>query len=151
MVVWAQHFWESDCTAYISLNDLELLPQWEILNNQSLRQHIDNFTQGQIIGKTEEGQNVTSVAEDFGILHSMVSRRWRSFQTTGTLSDGSAVVVHQQPRQQTICILPYRQEGTGCKHWEKSQDTWNRRLDDRYRVLPCTVVVCLHDDHCVYH
>ncbi|GFX41138.1 transposable element Tcb2 transposase [Trichonephila clavipes] len=36
-----------------------------------------------IIGKLEEGRRVTSVAAEFGIAHSIVSRRWRQFQTTG--------------------------------------------------------------------
>ncbi|GFX11888.1 transposable element Tcb1 transposase [Trichonephila clavipes] len=37
-----------------------------------------------IIGKLEEGRSVTSVAAEFGIPHSIVSRLWRQFQTTGT-------------------------------------------------------------------
>ncbi|GFV01933.1 transposable element Tcb2 transposase [Trichonephila clavipes] len=37
-----------------------------------------------IIGKLEEGRSVTSVAAEFGITHSIVSRLWRQFQTTGT-------------------------------------------------------------------
>ncbi|GFX76622.1 transposable element Tc1 transposase [Trichonephila clavipes] len=36
-----------------------------------------------IIGKLEEGRSVTSVAAKFGIAHSIVSRLWRQFQTTG--------------------------------------------------------------------
>ncbi|GFS65787.1 transposable element Tc1 transposase [Trichonephila clavipes] len=42
------------------------------------------FTRGRIIGKLKEGRNVTSVAAEFGIAHSIVSRLWRQFQTTGT-------------------------------------------------------------------
>ncbi|GFT16668.1 transposable element Tc1 transposase [Trichonephila clavipes] len=38
----------------------------------------------QIIGKLEEGCSVTSVAAEFGIAHSIISRLWRQFQTTGT-------------------------------------------------------------------
>ncbi|GFV23880.1 transposable element Tc3 transposase [Trichonephila clavipes] len=45
--------------------------------------------------------------------------------------------------------LSYKPEETGGRQREKSLDTRNRRLDDRYRVLPwpedCTVVVCFHD------
>ncbi|GFX76019.1 transposable element Tcb2 transposase [Trichonephila clavipes] len=37
-----------------------------------------------IIGKLEEGRSVTSVTAEFGIAHSIVSRLWRQFQTTGT-------------------------------------------------------------------
>ncbi|GFX62172.1 transposable element Tc3 transposase [Trichonephila clavipes] len=57
-------------------------------NNQSVRRHLDAFTRGRIIGKLEEGRSVTSVAAEFGIAHSIVSRLWRQFQTTGTVIRG---------------------------------------------------------------
>ncbi|GFW09116.1 uncharacterized protein TNCV_3082081 [Trichonephila clavipes] len=57
-------------------------------NNQSVRRHLDAFTRGRIIGKLEEGRRVTSVAAEFGIAHSIVSRLWRQFQTTGTAIRG---------------------------------------------------------------
>ncbi|GFS96453.1 transposable element Tcb2 transposase [Trichonephila clavipes] len=57
-------------------------------NNQSVRRHLDVFTLGRIIGKLEEGRSVTSVAAEFGIAHSIVSRLWRQFQTTGTAIRG---------------------------------------------------------------
>ncbi|GFY10911.1 transposable element Tc1 transposase [Trichonephila clavipes] len=57
-------------------------------NNQSVRRQLDAFTRGRIIGKLEEGRSVTSVAEEFGIAHSIVSRLWRQFQTTGTAIKG---------------------------------------------------------------
>ncbi|GFS90277.1 transposable element Tc1 transposase [Trichonephila clavipes] len=53
-------------------------------NNQSVRRHLDAFTRGRIIGKLEKGRSVTSVTAEFGIAHSIVSRLWRQFQTTGT-------------------------------------------------------------------
>uniref|UniRef100_A0A2L2YE20 Transposable element Tcb2 transposase n=1 Tax=Parasteatoda tepidariorum TaxID=114398 RepID=A0A2L2YE20_PARTP len=37
-----------------------------------------------MIGKLEEGRSVTSVAEEFGINKSVVSRAWNAFKTTGT-------------------------------------------------------------------
>ncbi|GFV13448.1 transposable element Tcb2 transposase [Trichonephila clavipes] len=52
-------------------------------NYQSVRRHLDAFTRGRIIGKLEEGRSVTSVAAEFVIAHSIVSRLWRQFQTTG--------------------------------------------------------------------
>ncbi|GFW99516.1 transposable element Tc1 transposase [Trichonephila clavipes] len=55
-----------------------------MVNNQSVRRHLDAFTRGRIIGKLEEGRSVTSVAAEFGIAHSIVSRFWRQFQTTRT-------------------------------------------------------------------
>ncbi|GFY15847.1 transposable element Tcb2 transposase [Trichonephila clavipes] len=57
-------------------------------NNQSVRRHLDAFTRGRIIGKLAEGRSVTSVAAEFGIAHSIVSRLWRQFQTTGTAIRG---------------------------------------------------------------
>ncbi|GFV41002.1 transposable element Tc1 transposase [Trichonephila clavipes] len=42
------------------------------------------FYRGRIIGNLEEGRSVTSVAAEFGIAHSIVSRLWRQFQTRGT-------------------------------------------------------------------
>ncbi|GFX26048.1 transposable element Tcb2 transposase [Trichonephila clavipes] len=57
-------------------------------NNQSVRRHLDAFTRGRIIGKLEERRSVTSVAAEFGIAHSIVSRLWRQFQTTGTAIRG---------------------------------------------------------------
>ncbi|GFV39244.1 transposable element Tcb2 transposase [Trichonephila clavipes] len=57
-------------------------------NNQSVRRHLNAFTRGRIIGKLEEGCSVTSVAAEFGIAHSIVSRLWRQFQTTGTAVRG---------------------------------------------------------------
>ncbi|GFW61914.1 transposable element Tcb2 transposase [Trichonephila clavipes] len=53
-------------------------------NNQPVRRHLDAFTRGRIIGKLEEGRSVTSVAAEFGIAHSILSRLWRQFQTTRT-------------------------------------------------------------------
>ncbi|GFY32413.1 transposable element Tcb1 transposase [Trichonephila clavipes] len=57
-------------------------------NNQSVRRHLDDFSRGRIIGKLEEGRSVTSVAAEFGIAQSIVSRLWRQFQTTGTAIRG---------------------------------------------------------------
>ncbi|GFU92884.1 transposable element Tcb2 transposase [Trichonephila clavipes] len=59
-----------------------------MVNNQSVRRHLDDFTRSRIIGKLEEGRSVTSVAAEFGIAHSIVSRLWRQFQTTGTAIRG---------------------------------------------------------------
>ncbi|GFV51420.1 transposable element Tc3 transposase [Trichonephila clavipes] len=48
------------------------------------RNHMADFTRGRMIGKLEEGCTVTSVAAEFGINKSVVSRAWKAFQTTGT-------------------------------------------------------------------
>ncbi|GFU74360.1 transposable element Tcb2 transposase [Trichonephila clavipes] len=52
----------------------------------SSRHHIDDFMRGQIIGKIEEGRKITDVAREFDIAHSVVSRLWKSFKTTGMCS-----------------------------------------------------------------
>ncbi|GFY25956.1 transposable element Tc3 transposase [Trichonephila clavipes] len=118
-------------------------------NNQSVRRHLDALTRGRIIGKLEEGRSVTSVAAEFGIAHSIVSRLWRQFQTTGTAIRGFSSGRHEEPHPQMTGTMSYRPEETGGRQREKSLDTRHRRLDDRYRVLPWpedyTVVVCLHD------
>ncbi|GFV47758.1 transposable element Tcb1 transposase [Trichonephila clavipes] len=82
-------------------------------NNQSVRRHLDAFTRGRIIGKLEEGRSVTSVAAEFGIAHSIVSRLWRQFQTTGTAIRGSVLVVDDEPHPQMTGTLSYRPEETG--------------------------------------
>ncbi|GFX55220.1 transposable element Tc1 transposase [Trichonephila clavipes] len=119
-------------------------------NNQSVRRHLDAFTRGRIIGKLEEGRSVTSVAAEFGMAHSIVSRLWRLFQTTGTAIRGfsSGRPRGTTPADDRYIVLQARRNIDGRQR-EKSLDTRHRRLDDRYRVLPwpedCTVVVCLHD------
>ncbi|GFV48304.1 uncharacterized protein TNCV_667061 [Trichonephila clavipes] len=52
----------------------------------SSRHHIDDFMRGRIIGKIEEGRKITNVAREFNIAHSVVSRLWNSFKTTGMCS-----------------------------------------------------------------
>ncbi|GFV93755.1 transposable element Tcb1 transposase [Trichonephila clavipes] len=52
----------------------------------SSRHHIDDFMRGRIIGKIEEGRKITDVAREFDIAHSVVSRLWKSFNTTGMCS-----------------------------------------------------------------
>ncbi|GFY15824.1 transposable element Tcb2 transposase [Trichonephila clavipes] len=48
------------------------------------RNRLDDFTRGRMIRKLEKGRSDTSVAVDFGINKSVVSRAWKAFQTTGT-------------------------------------------------------------------
>ncbi|GFW92904.1 transposable element Tcb2 transposase [Trichonephila clavipes] len=52
----------------------------------SSRHHINDFMRGRIIGKIEEGRKITDVAREFDIAHSVVSRLWKSFKTTGMCS-----------------------------------------------------------------
>ncbi|GFU28179.1 hypothetical protein TNCV_3883381 [Trichonephila clavipes] len=104
---------------------------------------------GRIIGKLEEGRSVTSVAAEFELLAVSFHDFADNFKLQEQLSGGSIVVVHEEPHPLMTGTLSYRPEETGGRQREKSLHTRNRRLDDRYRVLPwkedCTVVVCLHD------
>ncbi|GFU61171.1 transposable element Tcb1 transposase [Trichonephila clavipes] len=52
----------------------------------SSQHHIDDFMHGRIIGKIEKGRKITDVAREFDIAHSVVSRLWKSFKTTGMCS-----------------------------------------------------------------
>ncbi|GFX61016.1 transposable element Tcb2 transposase [Trichonephila clavipes] len=71
-----------------------------------------------IIGKLEEGRRVTSVAAEFGIAQSIVSRLWRQFQTTETAFRGFS---SGRPRRTTpaddryIALQPrsYRRQTAG--------------------------------------
>ncbi|GFU99907.1 transposable element Tcb1 transposase [Trichonephila clavipes] len=112
-------------------------------NNQSVRRHLDALTRGRIIGKLEEGRSVTSVAAEFGIAHSIVSRLWRQFQTTGTAIRGfsSGRPRGTTPVDDRYIVLQARRN----RRQTAGEIARHRRLDDRYRVLPwpkgCTVVV----------
>ncbi|GFY10797.1 transposable element Tcb2 transposase [Trichonephila clavipes] len=118
-------------------------------NNKSVRRHLDAFTRGRIIGKLDEGRSVTSVAAEFGIAHSIVSRLWGQFQTTRTAIRGSVVVDHEERHPQMTGTLSYRPEETGGRQRGEITRHTTQATGDRYRVLPwpedCTVVVCLHD------
>ncbi|GFU05068.1 hypothetical protein TNCV_574251 [Trichonephila clavipes] len=88
------------------------------------------------------------------IAHSIVSRLWRQFQTTGTAIRESVVVVHEEPHPQMTGTLSYRPEETGGRQREKSltHDTGDWTTDIAfYRgqktarwwsvcTTPCTVV-----------
>ncbi|GFV38129.1 transposable element Tc1 transposase [Trichonephila clavipes] len=94
-------------------------------NNQSVRRHLDAFTRGRIIGQLEEGRSVTSVAAEFGIAHSIVSRLWRQFQTTGTAIRGFN---SGRPRGTTPAD-DQRRRSLWCREHRKWRDKeWGRVL-----------------------
>ncbi|GFT16110.1 hypothetical protein TNCV_3316321 [Trichonephila clavipes] len=76
----------------------------------SSRHHIDDFMRGRIIGKIEEGRKITDVAREFDIAHSVVSRLWKSFKTTGMCSRRYGEVVLQVQRLQKTDISSYQQK-----------------------------------------
>ncbi|GFX13612.1 transposable element Tcb2 transposase [Trichonephila clavipes] len=73
----------------------------------SSRHHIDNFMRGRIIGKIEEGRKITDVAREFDIDHSVVSRLWKSFKTTGMCSrrHGGGGVRSTTPAEDRYIVL----------------------------------------------
>ncbi|GFV70978.1 transposable element Tcb1 transposase [Trichonephila clavipes] len=112
-------------------------------NNQSVRRHLDAFTRGRIIGKLEEGCSVTSVAAEFGIAHSIVSRLWRQFQTTGTAIQGfsSGRPRGTTPADDRYIVLQARRNRrqTALEIARHTTQATGRPIS-RF-----TVVVCLHD------
>ncbi|GFW89421.1 HTH_Tnp_Tc3_2 domain-containing protein [Trichonephila clavipes] len=73
----------------------------------SSRHHIDDFMRGRIIGKIEEGRKITDVAREFDIAHSVVSRQWKSFKTTGMCSrrHGGGRVRSTKPAEDRYIVL----------------------------------------------
>ncbi|GFY14310.1 transposable element Tcb1 transposase [Trichonephila clavipes] len=69
--------------------------------------HIDDFMRGRIIGKIEEGRKITDIAREFDIAHSVVSRLWKSFKTTGMCSrwHGGGCVRNTTPAEDRYVVL----------------------------------------------
>ncbi|GFS78414.1 hypothetical protein TNCV_3146791 [Trichonephila clavipes] len=67
----------------------------------------DDFMRGRIIGKIEEGRKITDVAREFDIAHSVVSRLWKSFKTTGMCSrrHGGGRVRSTMPAEDKYIVL----------------------------------------------
>ncbi|GFU40070.1 hypothetical protein TNCV_5016001 [Trichonephila clavipes] len=73
----------------------------------SSQHHIEDFMRGRIIGKIEEGRKITDVAREFDIAHSVVSRLWKSFKTTGMCSrrHGGGRVKSTTPAEDRYIVL----------------------------------------------
>ena len=85
----------------------DLIDELEIFGMSS-RHHLDDFMRGRIIGKIEEGRKITDVAREFDIAHSVVSRLWKSFKTTGMCSrrhGGGRVRSTTPAEDRYICLL----------------------------------------------
>ncbi|GFX21358.1 uncharacterized protein TNCV_2253051 [Trichonephila clavipes] len=78
----------------------------------SSRHHIDDFMRGRIIGKIEERRKITDVAREFDIAHSVVSRLWKSFKTTGMCSrrHGGGRVRSTTPSEDRYIVLSAKKE-----------------------------------------
>ncbi|GFX18935.1 hypothetical protein TNCV_322401 [Trichonephila clavipes] len=82
----------------------------------SSRHHIHDFMRGRIIGKIEEGRKITNVAREFDIAHSVLSRLWKSFKTTGMCSRRHGEVVLEVRRLQKTDISSYQQKKGQAHH-----------------------------------
>ncbi|GFX85639.1 HTH_Tnp_Tc3_2 domain-containing protein [Trichonephila clavipes] len=73
----------------------------------SSRHHINDFMLRRIIGKVEEGRKITDVAREFNIAHSVISRMWMSFKTTGMCSrrHGRGHVRSTTPEEDRYIVL----------------------------------------------
>ncbi|GFX37750.1 transposable element Tcb2 transposase [Trichonephila clavipes] len=87
------------------------------------RNHLNDFTRGRMIGNLEERRTVTSVAAQFGINNSVISRAWKEFQTTGGL-------FARLPE----CCLPLK-VGHRLHRLQWCRDVKNRTTDQWSRVL----------------
>ncbi|GFX27049.1 uncharacterized protein TNCV_439551 [Trichonephila clavipes] len=88
----------------------------------SSRHHIDDFMRGRIIGKIEEGRKITDVAREFDIAHSVVSRLWKAFKTTGMCSRRHGEVVLEVRRLQKTDISSYiSKKGRGAPQLSRWQ------------------------------
>ncbi|GFV59305.1 uncharacterized protein TNCV_2340461 [Trichonephila clavipes] len=70
----------------------------------------------------EEGRKITDVAREFGIAHSVVSRLWKSFKTTGMCSrrHGGGRVRNTTPAEDRYIVL-YQQKGTDAPQLSRWQ------------------------------
>ncbi|GFT51778.1 transposable element Tcb1 transposase [Trichonephila clavipes] len=108
----------------------------------SSRHHIDDFKRGRIIGKIEEGQIITDVAREFDIAHSVVSRLWKSFKTTGmcnrrhgegrvrstTPAEDRYIVLYQQKRNRRTTAQQVENQFLAASGKQISRKTVARRL-----------------------
>ncbi|GFV53718.1 hypothetical protein TNCV_2092211 [Trichonephila clavipes] len=89
----------------------------------SSRHHMDHFMRGRIIGKIEEGRKITDVAREFDIAHSVVSRLWKSFKTTGMCSrqHGGGRVRSTTPEEDRYIVLSAKITGASqLSRWQIS-------------------------------
>ncbi|GFT42244.1 transposable element Tcb2 transposase [Trichonephila clavipes] len=89
--------------AFLLFHRKDLIDELKIFGMSS-RHFIDDFMHGRIIGKIEEGRKITDVAREFDIAHSVVSRLWKSFKTTGMCSrrHGGGRVRRKQISRKTV-------------------------------------------------
>ncbi|GFV37217.1 transposable element Tcb1 transposase [Trichonephila clavipes] len=113
---------------HVSCMVKDLIDELKIFGMSS-RHHIDDFMRGRIIGKIEEGRKITDVAREFDIAHSVDSRLWKSFKTTGMCSrrHGGGRVRSTTPAEDRYIVL-YQQKGTGAPQLSSLSSDCRRQL-----------------------
>ncbi|GFV56528.1 transposable element Tcb2 transposase [Trichonephila clavipes] len=104
----------------------------------SSRHHIDDFMRSRIIGKIEEGRKITDVARVLDIAHSVVSRLWKSFKTTGMCSRRHGEVVLEVRRLQKTDISSISKKEQ-AHHSSADESPENIQEKDRYPT--CSIMV----------
>ncbi|GFW51272.1 transposable element Tcb2 transposase [Trichonephila clavipes] len=94
------------CYFKSKFNRKDLIDELKIFGITS-RHHIDDFMRGRIIGKIEEGRKITDGGKEFDIAHSILSRLWKSFKTTGICSrrHGGGRVRSTTPAEERYIVL----------------------------------------------
>ncbi|GFT60183.1 uncharacterized protein TNCV_4970281 [Trichonephila clavipes] len=128
----------------------------------SSRHHIDDFMGDRIIERIEEGRKITDVARVFDIAHSVVSRLWKSFKTTGMCSRRHGEVVLKVRRLQKTDMSSYQQKGTGApqlSRWQisfllpqesRSPENCCQTFEERRTIRTQTCFVCPIDQTAPY-
>ncbi|GFT55843.1 uncharacterized protein TNCV_567021 [Trichonephila clavipes] len=115
----------------------DLIDELKIFGMSSLH-HIDDFMRGRIVGKIEEGRKITDVAREFDITHSVISRLWKSFKTTGMCSrrHGGGRVRSTTPEEDRYIVLS--EKGTGAPQLSRWQISFLLRQESRSpkKLLP---------------
>ncbi|GFT61371.1 transposable element Tcb2 transposase [Trichonephila clavipes] len=103
----------------------------------SSRHHIDDFMRGRIIGKIGEGRKITNFARQFDIAHSVVSRLWKSFKSTGMCSrrHGGGRVRSTMPAEDSYIVLSAKrnkrttaqQHRTAHLQWCREHHNWTEQ------------------------
>ncbi|GFU78949.1 HTH_Tnp_Tc3_2 domain-containing protein [Trichonephila clavipes] len=138
----------------------------------SSRHHIDDFMRGRIIGKIEERRKITDVTRVFDIAHSVVSRLWKSFKTTGMCSRRNRRTTAQQvanqflaasgkqisrktvtrrlrggglyARRPVVCVPLTRQHRTARLQWCREHHNWT---EQEWACILNPAVYLQVDDH----
>ncbi|GFU08794.1 uncharacterized protein TNCV_991391 [Trichonephila clavipes] len=104
----------------------------------SSRHHIDDFMHGRIIGKIEEGRKIKDVAREFDIAHSVVSRLWKSFKTTGMCSrrHGGGRVRNTMPAEDRYIVLSAKGTGAPQLSWWQISFLLSQESRSPEKLLP---------------